>query len=68
MNLDWARQIRDICEEHDIPFFFKQAGGPGRDKGGQILDGKTYKQWPKSISGDMFRSVVQPSLFNIDAL
>ncbi|MCX5873913.1 MAG: DUF5131 family protein [Deltaproteobacteria bacterium] len=67
MNMDWARQIRDICEEHDIPFFFKQAGGPGRDKGGKNLDGKTYKQWPKSISLDMSRSVIQLSLFNVDA-
>lgn len=67
MNLEWARKIRDICEEQDTPFYFKQAGGAGRDKGGKILDGKIYKQWPKSLALNI-RSEVQASLFNVDAV
>jgi protein gp37 len=67
MNLDWARKIRDICEAHDVPFFFKQAGGRGKDKGGKMLDGKTYNQWPKSFSWDIPRSEGQTSFFNGDA-
>jgi len=65
MNLEWARQIRDTCKKYDVPFWFKQAGGPGRDKGGKILDGRLYKQWPKSLSGAIARNEVQPSLFDV---
>ena len=68
MNLDWARKIRDICEGNDVPFWFKQAGGPGRDKGGKLLDGKSYQQWPKSLMKDMDRSEVQDSLFNFQEI
>lgn len=33
MHPDWVRDIRDACEEHDVPFFFKQWGefGPVPD-------------------------------------
>ena len=68
MNLDWATKIRDICEGNDVPFWFKQAGGPGRDKGGKLLDGKSYQQWPKSLMKDMDRSEVQDSLFNFQEI
>ncbi|MGO8880520.1 MAG: DUF5131 family protein [Desulfomonilaceae bacterium] len=65
MKLNWARQVRDTCNKHDVPFWFKQAGGPDRAKGGKLLDGEIYKQWPKSLSRDMIQDVVQLSLFNV---
>jgi protein gp37 len=46
MILDWARDIRAQCARFDIPFFFKQVGGRGRDKGGDLLDGRTWKEFP----------------------
>lgn len=65
MNLDWARKIRDFCQEHDVPFYFKQAGGPDRDKGGKTLDGKICQQLPRSLVKDMLRTEVQIPLFNV---
>jgi protein gp37 len=50
MDLDWARGIKGDCEKYGVPFFFKQRGGPGRDKGGDLLDGEKYKMWPASLS------------------
>lgn len=46
MNLDWAREIRDICVSENVAFFFKQSSGflPGKNN---ELDGRTWKQWPK---------------------
>lgn len=46
MNLDRARSIRDQCAAAKVPFFFKQVGGCGKDKGGDILDGKQHHEWP----------------------
>ena len=39
-------QIRDICQEERIPFFFKQWGGWNKKKNGHELDGKIYKEMP----------------------
>ncbi|MGB6068196.1 MAG: DUF5131 family protein [Desulfomonilaceae bacterium] len=46
MDLDWARGIRDQCLRSQIPFFFKQVGGKGRDKGGRLLDGQEWNSYP----------------------
>ena len=37
MNPDWARSIRDQCQESDVAFFMKQMGGV-RDKRGELDD------------------------------
>ena len=50
MNLDWARSIRDQCIEFEIPFFFKQVGGRGKDHGGNVLDGHVWQQTPWRIA------------------
>lgn len=44
MDLQWARDIRKQCQEAEIPFFFKQAGG--RFGGSHLLDGVKYEQRP----------------------
>ncbi len=46
MDVQWAGEIRDRSLERGIPFFFKQVGGRGRDKGGRLLDGREWNQFP----------------------
>jgi protein gp37 len=47
MDLDWAREIRDLCIRKDIPFFFKQSSAwkPGQ---GTFLDGRKWRQFPEA--------------------
>lgn len=44
MHPDWARSLRDQCEEAGVPFFFKQWGKRGA---GNELDGRVHQEWPK---------------------
>jgi protein gp37 len=53
MRPEWARAIRDQCENSDVPFFFKQWGAHGDDgvrrskrENGRILDGRRYDHMP----------------------
>lgn len=46
MHPDWARGLRDQCKSAGVPFFFKQHGGRGPDKGGCKLDTREWKAWP----------------------
>lgn len=45
MELDWARSLRDQCQQAAIPFFYKQGNSfhPGRDR---ILDGEMWEEYP----------------------
>lgn len=55
----WMRALREVCVEHDTPFFLKQWGSwasnpTPRDqeldleaKGGATLDGRLWREWPK---------------------
>ena len=38
MHPDWARSVRDQCQAAGVPFFFKQWGGPTKQK--IVIDGK----------------------------
>ncbi len=44
MNLDWVRDLGDRCADHGVAFWFKQAGGITPKAGGDLLDGRLYKQ------------------------
>ena len=48
MDYGWARQIRDICAEHEVPLFYKQGNGPrpGMDLD---LDGVRHEEFPSSL-------------------
>ncbi len=48
MNLDWAREIRDLCQGRGVAFFLKQLGGRRGKRGGDaaLLDGRRWRQWP----------------------
>lgn len=43
---DWIRDLRDQCVSADVPFFFKQWGGPISKSGGRLLDGRTWDEMP----------------------
>ncbi|WP_371859628.1 DUF5131 family protein [Tengunoibacter tsumagoiensis] len=44
MNMDWARVLRDQCQEAHVPYFFKQVGGRYHNSGGRLLDGRTWNE------------------------
>lgn len=46
MDVEWVREIRDICLEHEVAFHFKQWGGPVKSKTGRVLDGRTWDEMP----------------------
>lgn len=46
MDITWAREIRDLCQASDVPFFFKQWGGPNPKSLGRELDGQVWDEMP----------------------
>ncbi|WP_322494646.1 phage Gp37/Gp68 family protein [Chloroflexus sp.] len=50
MDPAWVRDIRDQCLAAGVPFFFKQWGGPRKDRTGRLLDGRTWDEWPRRAS------------------
>ena len=45
-DLTWARDVREQCQEYNIPYFFKQIGGRYHNSGGRLLDGQFYNEMP----------------------
>lgn len=50
MDIDWAREIRDLCAVQHVPFFFKQWGGVRPKSGGRLLDGREWNELPSARS------------------
>lgn len=48
MDPTWARSIRDQCLTARVPFFFKQWGGLTSKAGGNRLDRRVWRQYPKT--------------------
>ncbi|WP_433193807.1 DUF5131 family protein [Nocardia sp. CA-107356] len=48
MDPAWVRDIRDVCQDADVPFFFKQWGGRTPKTLGRELDGRLWDQMPTS--------------------
>ena len=46
MKPQWVRDIRDLCSDAQVPFFFKQWGGVNKKKTGRILDSRTWDEMP----------------------
>jgi len=44
MHPDWARSLMDQCQSAGVAFFFKQWGGPHKDR---MLDGRTWDEMPE---------------------
>jgi protein gp37 len=45
----WFRDLRDRCTSANVPFFFKQWGGPTPKAGGRLLDGRTWDEMPAAV-------------------
>jgi protein gp37 len=50
MQLEWARGIRDACQDAEVPFFFKQWGGRTPKALGRSLDGRIWDEMPAAAS------------------
>ena len=46
MHPDWARSLRDECQEAGVAFLFKQWGGRTPKANGRQLDGRTWDEYP----------------------
>jgi len=46
MKKRWVLEIKQKCEEYDVPFFFKQWGGVNKKKNGRVLKGRTWDEMP----------------------
>lgn len=57
IELEWVREIRDQCLENEVPFFFKQWGGIRPKSGGNMLDGRTWFQYPQEAQPKVWSRV-----------
>jgi protein gp37 len=46
MQEEWVTRIRERCQVHGVPFFFKQWGGVNKKRNGRLLDGRTWNAMP----------------------
>jgi len=46
MQIMWAEDIRDQCQDAGVAFFFKQVGGRTPKAGGKLLDNKIWDEMP----------------------
>lgn len=51
MKPEWVEQIRQQCEQKQIPFFFKQWGGINKKRTGRLLNGQAWDEFPDACSG-----------------
>lgn len=42
----WVIEIRNLCQQTETPFFFKQWGGVRKKEHGRLLDGTTFDEMP----------------------
>lgn len=50
MDAAWVRYIRDQCSAAGVAFHFKQWGGVNKKKTGRQLDGRTWDEFPNSLT------------------
>ena len=46
MKPEWVLEVRNLCEEKEVPFFFKQWGGHTPKSGGRLLEGVEHNATP----------------------
>lgn len=46
LDRQWVIELRDLAQENNVPFFFKQWGGFHHSRAGSELDGKIYRGLP----------------------
>lgn len=47
VQIEWVRDIKQACQNQNVPFFFKQWGGVNKKKAGRELDGKIWNEMPE---------------------
>ena len=50
MKPEWAREVRDQCQDTGVAFFFKQWGGFRPKSGGRKLDDRDWSQFPEIVA------------------
>jgi protein gp37 len=45
----WAEGLHAACERQNVAFFFKQWGGPRKERRGRLLDDQTWDEYPQAI-------------------
>ena len=50
MDEAWVLRILHQCREQHVPFFFKQWGGVLKRRNGRLLRGRTYDEYPESMT------------------
>ncbi len=45
-EIEWARELRDLCKREGVAFFWKQWGGRTPKAGGRLLDRREWNQYP----------------------
>ena len=58
LNIDWVRELRDLCNKSGTAFYYKQEAGLYPAKNPPKLDGKTWEEYPE---------IWTPSLQNCDS-
>ena len=46
LKKEWVVELRDLAQQNNTAFFFKQWGGFHHSQGGSELEGKHYKEYP----------------------
>jgi protein gp37 len=46
MDPTWVTDLRDQCRRARVPFFFKQWGGPRKNRTGRMLEGRLWDEMP----------------------
>jgi protein gp37 len=54
MKKDWVVDIRNQCQNENVPFFFKQWGGINKKKAGRELEGRIWNETPSLLTGTQF--------------
>ena len=49
----WVEDIRDMCRDQNVAFFFKQWGGARKKHTGRILQGRTWDEYPAVAANSM---------------
>lgn len=57
MDPSWVKNLRDLCLEARVSFFFKQWGGTRKKSTGRLLEGRTWDEMP----GDRLTPGYQPA-------
>lgn len=50
---EWILELRDLCVDSDVAFFFKQWGGHRPKSRGRLLDGVTHDAMPQRVGTEL---------------